>query len=327
MLRAGQIADWEGIEKFWHKSIYDYIRCEPEEHKFILTEPPMNSPENREQIAEIMFETFNVKGLFIGVQAVLALYAQIAGPGASQQDLENIGSDSLTGTVVDSGDGVTHVFPVCCGQVIESAVQHIPLAGRNITEYVRDQLMARGEVFKPEDSNEIAAKAKEKYGYVCKDVLKEFSKYDEKGEDKTGAIKQSSKFKNLSFTTVNGNDVSVDVGYERFLGPEMFFHPEFLNKDFSKPLGEVVDNSIQKCPIDFRVQLYQNIVLSGGSTLFTGFDKRLQGQVQNILDDRMAVYNKMSGNNDSMKAKCDQNLVQAYAVWFGGSVFGASDNF
>ena len=75
LLRHAQINDWEGIEKFWHKSIYSFIRCEPEEHKFILTEPPMNTPENREQIAEIMFETFNVKGLFIGVQATLALYA------------------------------------------------------------------------------------------------------------------------------------------------------------------------------------------------------------------------------------------------------------
>lgn len=200
-----------------------------------------------------MFETFNVKGLFIGVQAVLALYAQIAGPGASQQDLENIGSDSLTGTVVDSGDGVTHVFPVCCGSVIESAVKHIPLAGSNITAHVRDALQARGEVFKPEDGAEIAAKVKEKYGYVCKDVLKEFAKYDEKGEDKDGRVKQSSKFKKLSFTTANGNDVEIDVGYERFTGAEMFFHPEFHNKDWSTPLGEVVDNSIQKCPIDFRV--------------------------------------------------------------------------
>lgn len=109
--------------------------------------------------------------------------------------------------------------------------------------------------------------------------MKEFAKYDEKGEDKDGRCKQSSKFKKLSFTTANGNDVEIDVGYERFTGAEMFFHPEFHNKDWSTPLGEVVDNSIQKCPIDFRVQLYQNIVLSGGSTLFTGFDKRLQGQV------------------------------------------------
>lgn len=42
------IKDWDGIEKFWHKSIYSKLRCEPEEHRFILTEPPMNTPENRE---------------------------------------------------------------------------------------------------------------------------------------------------------------------------------------------------------------------------------------------------------------------------------------
>ena len=75
ILQGGQIQDWEGVEKFWHKSIYSYLRCEPEEHRFILTEPPLNSPENREQMAEIMFETFGVKGLFIGVQATLALYS------------------------------------------------------------------------------------------------------------------------------------------------------------------------------------------------------------------------------------------------------------
>ena len=75
LLKSGQIQDWDGIEKFWHKSIHSYLRCDPEEHRFILTEPPLNTPENREQMAEIMFETFNVKGLFIGVQATLALYA------------------------------------------------------------------------------------------------------------------------------------------------------------------------------------------------------------------------------------------------------------
>ena len=75
IIRSGQIENWEAMEKFWHRAIYSQLRCEPEEHRFILTEPPLNTPENREQMAEIMFETFNVKGLFIGVQATLALYA------------------------------------------------------------------------------------------------------------------------------------------------------------------------------------------------------------------------------------------------------------
>lgn len=250
ILRNGQISDWEGIERYWHKSIYSYLRCEPEEHRFILTEPPMNTPENREQMAEIMFETFNVKGLFIGVQATLALFAQLAGPNS---DLDKVESSDLTGTVIDAGDGVTHVFPVCDGYVIGSCVKSIPLAGRDITQFTLQMLKDRGEKFKAEDSTEIASRIKEKYGYVCKDVLKEFKKYDDKVQDESGNCMQSKKFRNFVHKTINGNMVNIDVGYERFLGPEMFFHPEFIHKDWTKPLGEVVDDAIQSCPINYRV--------------------------------------------------------------------------
>jgi actin-related protein 3 len=64
----------------------------------------MNAPENREMTAEIMFESFNVQGLYIAVQAVLALAASWTSSKVNEQ--------TLTGTVVDSGDGVTHVIPV-----------------------------------------------------------------------------------------------------------------------------------------------------------------------------------------------------------------------
>ena len=239
----------------------------------------MNTPENREQIAEIMFETFNVKGLFIGVQATLALYAQIAGPNREEQNIDDVQMADMTGTVIDSGDGVTHVFPVCDGYVISSCVKSVPLAGRDITNFTLSQLKDRGEKFKPEDSLEIASKIKEKYGYVCKDVLKEFSKFDAKTTDPaTNKMIQSAKFKKFVHKTLNGNMVELDVGYERFLGPEMFFHPEFIHKDFQKPLGEVLDDAIQSCPIEYRIKLYENVVLSGGSTLFNGFDTRLQNQ-------------------------------------------------
>ena len=61
------------------------LRIDPEAHNFILTEPPLNTPENREYTAEIMFETFNVPGLYIGVQAVLALYAGFAATSKSSK--------------------------------------------------------------------------------------------------------------------------------------------------------------------------------------------------------------------------------------------------
>lgn len=92
------------MEKFLQQCIFKYLRAEPEDHYFLLTEPPLNTPENREYTAEIMFESFNVPGLYIAVQAVLALAASwTAMPVENRQ---------LTGVVVDSGDGVTHVIPV-----------------------------------------------------------------------------------------------------------------------------------------------------------------------------------------------------------------------
>lgn len=76
-----------------------------------MTEPPLNTPDNREYTAEIMFETFNVPGLYIAVQAVLALCASLL----TKQDASGKQA-GVTGTVIDSGDGVTHIIPVVSGE-------------------------------------------------------------------------------------------------------------------------------------------------------------------------------------------------------------------
>ena len=85
------------------------------------------------------------------------------------------------------------------------------------------------------------------------------------------------------------------MGYERFLGPEMFFHPEFVHADWRTPLDEVIDDAIQSCPMDYRRRLYKNIVLSGGSTLFEGFDKKLNKLVHRRVSDRLEAYEKRVG--------------------------------
>lgn len=155
----------------------------------------------------------------------------------------------------------------------------------------------RGEPIPAEDSMEIAQKIKERYGYVCKDVVKEYKKFDQKELDPTtGKIMQSNKFKKYSHKTSSGTTIEIDVGYERFLGPEMFFHPEFMHNDWRAPLDEIVDNSIQSCPIDTRRQLYENIVLSGGTTMFKDFDQRLNKQVQTRVDDRLMQYQQLTGS-------------------------------
>lgn len=111
---------------------------------------------------------------------------------------------------------------------------------------------------------------------MCEDLVKEFKKYDKKKPDENGNWQQSKYFKTYTHKPSNGGKpFTIDVGYERFLGPEMFFHPEFVNQDWKSPIDEIVDMSIQSCPMDYRRQLYSKIILSGGSTMFEGFDKRL----------------------------------------------------
>lgn len=95
-IRHGLIDNWDNMERLWQRCMFEYLRCEPEEHYFLLTEPPLNPPENREYTAEIMFETFNVPGLYIAVQAVLALAASWASSSVSTFELSTVFSLTLT---------------------------------------------------------------------------------------------------------------------------------------------------------------------------------------------------------------------------------------
>ncbi|CAM6005248.1 unnamed protein product [Sphagnum balticum] len=155
-IEGGIVRNWDLMEKFWHRSIFDYLRCDPQETVFVLTEPPLNPPENRENVAEIMFETFNVKGLYIGVQAVFAL---ISSSGIDEKV-------SYTGTVLDSGDGVTHIIPVVDGFVINSCIKHIPLAGSNMTSFIASMIRDRNERIPPEEVSKVARTIKEQFSYV-----------------------------------------------------------------------------------------------------------------------------------------------------------------
>merc|ERR1711981_1039776 len=81
---------------------------------------------------------------------------------------------TMTGTVIDSGDGVTHVIPVAEGYVIGSCIKHIPIAGRDITHFVQQMLRDREPHIPPEQAMQVARQIKEQYSYVCPDIVKEF---------------------------------------------------------------------------------------------------------------------------------------------------------
>ncbi|GME72915.1 unnamed protein product [[Candida] boidinii] len=306
-IRHGQVENWDQMERFWENSIFKYLKCEPEDHYFLLTEPPLNPPENRENTAEIMFESFNCAGLYIAVQAVLAL--------AASWTSSKVQDRSLTGTVIDSGDGVTHVIPVAEGYVIGSAIKNIPIAGRDITSFIQTLLRDRGE---PDTSLKTAEQIKQQFCYVCPDIVKEFNKFDSHPE----------MFAKYIVETVNKSKITVDVGYERFLAGEIFFSPEIASSDFLTPLPDIVDQVIQGSPIDVRKNLYKNIVLSGGSTMFKDFGRRLQRDLKALVNERVSQSERLSGAKSSgVQVQVISHKRQKNAVWFGGSLLAQTSDF
>eukprot|EP00873_Tetraselmis_striata_P011687 jgi/Tetstr1/431951/TSEL_021428.t1 len=303
-LRQGMVTDWDDMERFWQQCIFRKLRVDPEEHNFLLTEPPMNPPENRERTAEVMFETFGVSGLYIGVQAVLALAGSSASKGSAQP---------LTGVVLDCGDGVSHVVPVVDGFVVGSRIKSMPIAGSNVTAFVQKLLRERSESIPPELSMEAAKQVKEKYSYVCSDMNKELAKHE------SDPAKYSRT--HTMWNAKAGQEFSFSVGYERFAGPEIFFHPELYSPEFSTGLPELVDGAIQGCGIDSRRALYNNIVLSGGSTMYKDFGRRMQRDIKNIVEGRLTSATQAPTVN------VVSHYNQRYAVWFGGSVLASAPTF
>lgn len=255
-----------------------------------------------------MFESFNCAGLYIAVQAVLAL--------AASWTSSKVQDRSLTGTVIDSGEGVTHVIPVAEGYVIGSSIKSIPIAGRDITYFVQSLLRDRGEA---DSSLKTAERIKEEFCYVSPDIVKEFARFD----------REPDRFAKHTVNYPNGKSAIVDVGYERFLAPEIFFNPEIYSSDFLTPLPNIVDTVIQTSPIDVRRGLYKNIVLSGGSTLYKDFGRRLQRDIRHLVDARIRASELKSGGAKSggLEVQVITHKRQRHGPWFGGSLLGQTPEF
>ena len=271
------------MERAWHHTFFNELRTAPDEHPVLLTEAPLNPKQNREKMTQIMFDTFNVPAFYVAIQAVLSLYS----------------SGRTTGMVFDSGDGVTHVVPIYEGYALPHAIHRIDIAGRDITNHLVTLLRERGYSLTNSAEREIVRDVKEKLCYVAIDFNEEMNKFKTSPD-----IEKSYELPDGSFLT---------VGNERFRAPEALFQPSLLGLDIDGA-DETTYKSIMKCDLDIRRDLYSNIVLSGGTTMYPGIGERMTKEL-------------VSRAPPSIKVKVVAPPERKFSVWIGGSILSSLSSF
>jgi len=250
-MENGIVKRWDDMQHVWDYTFYDKMNLDPTGRKILLTEPPMNPLKNRETMCEVMFERYGFGGVYVAIQAVLALYAQ----GLS------------SGVVVDSGDGVTHIVPVYESTVLNHLTRRLDVAGRDVTRNLIALLLRRGYALNRTADFETVRQIKEKLCYVSYDL-----ELDQRLSEDTTVLVES-------YTLPDGRVIR--VGSERFEAPECLFQPHLV--DVEQPgIAEFLFNTIQAADVDVRSSLYKAIVLSGGSSMYPGLPSRLEKELKQL---------------------------------------------
>ncbi|XP_071901841.1 actin-related protein 4-like isoform X3 [Coffea arabica] len=326
-IKDGIVADWEIVESIWDHAFKECLLIDPKEHPMLLAEPCANSQQQREKSAEIMFEKYQVPALFLAKNAVLTAFA----------------SGRATSLVVDSGisGGSTTVAPVHDGYVLQKAVATSPIGGEFLTDCLMKSLESKGLTIKP------------RYAFRRKEMRPgEFQTVDLDFPNTTESYKlycqrviasdikecvcrapdtpyDDSSYSNIPMTSYELPDgQTIEIGADRFKTPDILFNPSLAQtipgmENFAETapsvcgLPQMVLESINKCDVDIRRELFSSILLAGGTASMQQLKERLEKDLLEESPQAARVKVLASGNATERR----------FSVWIGGSILASLGSF
>eukprot|EP01054_Gregarina_sp_Poly1_P004850 Gregarina_sp_Poly_1__4849@NODE_2581_length_1949_cov_337_827843_g1621_i1_p1_GENE_NODE_2581_length_1949_cov_337_827843_g1621_i1NODE_2581_length_1949_cov_337_827843_g1621_i1_p1_ORF_typecomplete_len395_score43_61Actin/PF00022_19/5_2e122MreB_Mbl/PF06723_13/0_0067BcrAD_BadFG/PF01869_20/98BcrAD_BadFG/PF01869_20/4_2_NODE_2581_length_1949_cov_337_827843_g1621_i1651249 len=286
---GGGITNWDELEALWRHIFFAELQINPENHPILLTEASLNPKSNREKMVQIIFEQFSSPSTYVCNQAALSLYA----------------SGRNVGTVIQSGDGVSHIVPIYEGFEVLGAIHRVGIAGKDLTEFLQKLLERKGYrlptsvTFTAPDPKEIIRDMKEQLCSIALDYKEELNWRDGTNEA------------HKAYFLPDGGRIS--VGRERFQCPEALFQPNFLGQE-TQGIHQSTFHSVMRCDVDIRKELYSNVVLSGGTTMLEGMRERMTRELTELVPSTMQI-------------KVIAPPKHKFSVWIGGSILSSLSTF
>lgn len=294
--QKGYLVNWDVQRKVWdHLFGKEMFKVDFADTSIIITEPYFNFTTIQESMNEILFEEYQF-------QSVLRINAG----SLSAHHFFHTNPKQLCCLVVDTGFSFTHIVPYCRSRKMKEGIRRINVGGKLLTNHLKEIISYRQ--LHVMDETHVINQVKEDVCYVSQQFYKDMEIAQQKGEENTvmrdyvlpdfSSIKKgfckpqeemvfSGKYK-------TGEQI-LRLANERFAVPEMLFHPSDIGIQ-EMGIPEAIVDSIQAMPEEMQPHFYQNIVLTGGNTLFPGFKERMEAELRSLAPAHLPVSILMPEN-------------------------------
>jgi actin-related protein len=332
----GIIQDPADFEKIVRACVGDDTDCATETRGIIVCDPPTNTPESRKLMAAVLFDVFHFPAVrFFTRTALCALSACIT-----------------TAVVVEMGDEHTYVMPVvgCVG--VRNALQIGPIAGRQISQWLRKKVQEYNPTLIVEKKlgfNEIGgmkgqcpvSPSREAFAATNEVALAEEKAHFEEARKKTSENTTAPPAGSAAASTETGyvlcgsvkNEATDAAVHEVVLppagiltaAPEALFQPQLLlpleNKTSCRgSIAELIVDAIraidaESATPELIAEMYSHVVIAGRGCMFqgTGFADRLALELKPLAAAAHGVQD----------VTIVADPARACGAWIGASVFSS----